>query len=100
MAGEEPDSIFACCGGGSNFAGLAFPFIGEKITKKKNYRIVGVEPSACPTMTRSEEYTSELQSLRHLGCRLLLEKKYYSRGHHSPGRYHRGACGLEMRPPL
>jgi tryptophan synthase beta chain len=54
MAGEEPDSIFACCGGGSNFAGLAFPFIGQKITKKKNYRIVGVEPSACPTLTKGE----------------------------------------------
>jgi len=54
MAGEEPDAIFACCGGGSNFAGLAFPFIGKKITEKKKYRIVGVEPSACPTLTKGE----------------------------------------------
>jgi len=54
MAGEEPDSIFACCGGGSNFAGLAFPFIGKKIKEKKKYRIVGVEPSACPTMTKGD----------------------------------------------
>jgi len=54
IAGEEPDTIVACCGGGSNFAGLAFPFIGKKITEKKKYRIVGVEPSACPTLTEGE----------------------------------------------
>jgi tryptophan synthase beta chain len=54
MAGEEPDVIFGCCGGGSNFAGLTFPFIRKKITEKKKYRIVGVEPSACPTLTQGE----------------------------------------------
>ncbi len=54
IAGEEPDAIFACCGGGSNFAGLAFPFLQKKIKEKKSYRIVGVEPSACPTMTQGE----------------------------------------------
>ena len=54
LAGEEPDAIIACCGGGSNFAGLAFPFIHKKITEKKKYRIVAVEPSACPTLTRGE----------------------------------------------
>ena len=54
MAGEEPDVVIGCCGGGSNFAGLAFPFIRRKIAEKKNYRIVGVEPSARPTLTRGE----------------------------------------------
>jgi tryptophan synthase beta chain len=54
MAGEEPDAIFACAGGGSNFAGLTFPFMGKKITEKKKYRIVGVEPSACPSLTKGE----------------------------------------------
>lgn len=53
-AGEEPDVIFGCCGGGSNFAGLAFPFIREKIRAGKKYRIVGVEPSACPSLTQGE----------------------------------------------
>ena len=53
-AGEEPDVIFGCCGGGSNFAGLAFPFIGAKIRKGKKYRVVGVEPSACPSLTKGE----------------------------------------------
>ena len=54
LAGEEPDVIFGCCGGGSNFAGLVFPYLRGKITGKKKYRIVGVEPSACPTLTKGE----------------------------------------------
>ncbi|HXR48239.1 MAG TPA: TrpB-like pyridoxal phosphate-dependent enzyme [Candidatus Limnocylindrales bacterium] len=54
LAGEEPDAIIACCGGGSNFAGIAFPFIHKKITEKKQYRIVAVEPSACPSLTKGE----------------------------------------------
>ena len=54
LAGEEPDVIFGCCGGGSNFAGLTFPFIRKKIKEQKTYRIVGVEPSACPTLTKGE----------------------------------------------
>jgi tryptophan synthase beta chain len=53
-AGEEPDVIFGCCGGGSNFAGLAFPFLRGKIKDGKKYRVVGVEPSACPTLTQGE----------------------------------------------
>jgi tryptophan synthase beta chain len=53
-AGEEPDVIFGCCGGGSNFAGLTFPFIRKKIRDGKKYRIVGVEPSACPSLTKGE----------------------------------------------
>jgi tryptophan synthase beta chain len=54
MAGEEPDVIFGCCGGGSNFAGIAFPFIRRNLVDKKKYRIVGVEPSACPSLTKGE----------------------------------------------
>ena len=54
LAGEEPDVIFGCCGGGSNFAGLAFPFIRRMLEGKKKYRLVGVEPSACPTLTEGE----------------------------------------------
>lgn len=54
LAGEEPDSIYGCAGGGSNFAGIAFPFIERKIREKKNYRIVAVEPTACPTLTKGE----------------------------------------------
>ena len=51
--GEYPDSIYACCGGGSNFAGLAFPFIPDKVNGKQ-LKIVAVEPTACPTLTKGE----------------------------------------------
>jgi tryptophan synthase beta chain len=54
LAGEAPDVIMACCGGGSNFAGLAFPFIRKMIAEKKKYRIVAIEPSACPSLTKGE----------------------------------------------
>ncbi len=54
MAGEEPDVLVGCVGGGSNFAGLAFPFLRKKITEGKPYRVVAVEPSACPTLTAGE----------------------------------------------
>lgn len=54
MAGEDPDIIYGCAGGGSNFAGIAFPFIREKIVGRKNYKIVGVEPASCPSLTQGE----------------------------------------------
>jgi len=52
MAGCWPDVIVGCTGGGSNFAGLAFPFMGHALRGGEKSRIVAVEPSACPTLTR------------------------------------------------
>lgn len=54
MAGEEPDIVIGCAGGGSNFAGIAFPFIERKITQGKKTRIIAAEPAACPTLTKGE----------------------------------------------
>lgn len=54
MAGEAPDVLIGCVGGGSNFAGLVFPFIQHKIANGDSCRIVAVEPTACPSMTRGE----------------------------------------------
>jgi tryptophan synthase beta chain len=54
MAGEMPDVIIACVGGGSNFSGLTFPFLRQKIVEKKPYRVIAVEPSACASITRGE----------------------------------------------
>src|SRR5690606_17328862 len=48
-AGDYPDVIVGCTGGGSNFAGIAFPFLGEQLRGKKKVRVVAVEPSACPS---------------------------------------------------
>ena len=52
MAEAEPDVIVGCTGGGSNFAGLVFPFLGEKIKGKRNVRVLAVEPAACPSLTK------------------------------------------------
>jgi tryptophan synthase beta chain len=51
-AGETPDLIVGCTGGGSNFGGLAFPFLREKMAGKMNPRILAVEPASCPSLTR------------------------------------------------
>jgi len=50
--GEKPDIVIACAGGGSNFAGLSFPFVADKINGA-DIKIIPVEPTACPTMTRA-----------------------------------------------
>lgn len=56
-AEEEPDVMIACTGGGSNFAGALFPFIKDKIDGNSDTQFIGVEPSACPTLTKgSYEY--------------------------------------------
>lgn len=54
LAGEEPDVIIGCVGGGSNFAGMAFPFIGRNLREDKSCRLVAVEPDACPTLTKGD----------------------------------------------
>jgi tryptophan synthase beta chain len=51
MAGDYPDVVFGCCGGGSNFAGLAFPFFADKAAGRQ-VRLVAVEPTSCPTLTK------------------------------------------------
>jgi tryptophan synthase beta chain len=52
MAGEEPDVIIACAGGGSNFAGLTFPWLGRTFRGGRKYRIIAAEPEAAPSLTR------------------------------------------------
>jgi tryptophan synthase beta chain len=52
LAGEQPDVVIACVGGGSNFGGLAFPFMRGVLRGEAQTRFVAAEPSACPTLTR------------------------------------------------
>jgi tryptophan synthase beta chain len=52
MAGEYPDVVIACAGGGSNFAGFTFPFVHRNLTEGKKTRILAVEPASCPTLTK------------------------------------------------
>jgi tryptophan synthase beta chain len=52
IAGETPDTLIGCVGGGSNFGGFALPFLPEKLQRKDGLRIIAVEPSACPSLTK------------------------------------------------
>ena len=52
MAGEYPDVVVGCVGGGSNFGGIAFPFLRENLKGRRDTRILAVEPSSCPTLTK------------------------------------------------
>ncbi|MBV9807125.1 MAG: TrpB-like pyridoxal phosphate-dependent enzyme [Solirubrobacterales bacterium] len=52
MAGEEPDVVIACVGGGSNFGGLTFPFLRRVLRGQAKTRFLAAEPAACPTLTR------------------------------------------------
>ena len=54
MAGDYPDIVIGCAGGGSNFAGIAFPFLGEQLRGGQSVRAIAVEPAACPSMTRGQ----------------------------------------------
>lgn len=53
-AGYYPDVVIGCFGGGSNFSGIAFPFLREKLVNGKNIRLVAVEPSSCPKLTKGK----------------------------------------------
>ncbi len=65
MAGEEPDVIIGCTGGGSNFAGLTFPFIGRMLRGEARYRVIACEPEAAPSLTRGV-YTYDFGDTGHL----------------------------------
>jgi tryptophan synthase beta chain len=91
LAGEEPDVVIGCVGGGTNFAGIAFPFIERKLKGKKDYRIVAVEPDACPSMTQGElryDFGDSAQ-MTPLMCMYTLGHSYMPPSIHAGGlRYH------------
>ncbi|MGE5505416.1 MAG: TrpB-like pyridoxal phosphate-dependent enzyme [Actinomycetota bacterium] len=90
IAGDQPDVVIACTGGGSNFAGLAFPYIREKV-KGANIRIVAVEPASCPTLTRGR-YAYDFGDTGHLTPLVkmhTLGSTFMPPGSHAGGlRYH------------
>jgi tryptophan synthase beta chain len=65
MAGDDPDVVIGCAGGGSNFAGLAFPFLGLQLRGGRKRRIIAVEPASCPSLTRGR-YTYDFGDTGHL----------------------------------
>ncbi len=54
LADDYPDVVVGCTGGGSNFAGLTFPFIGRKLRAEQDVRVVAVEPANCPSLTKGK----------------------------------------------
>jgi len=54
MAGDDPDVVIGCAGGGSNFAGIAFPFLRDRLSGAKSTRFLAVEPTSCPSLTQGE----------------------------------------------
>jgi tryptophan synthase beta chain len=91
MAGDYPDVIVGCTGGGSNFAGITFPFIGRKLRGEGDVRIVAVEPAACPSLTRGR-YAYDFGDTGHLTPLVkmhTLGSTFVPPGIHAGGlRYH------------
>lgn len=92
MAGDYPDIIVACTGGGSNFAGIAFPFLGAKLRgEQETTRFVAVEPTACPTLTKGK-YAYDFGDTAHLTPLVkmhTLGSSFVPPGIHAGGlRYH------------
>jgi tryptophan synthase beta chain len=91
MAGHWPDIVIGCTGGGSNFAGLVFPFLGKKLREKKALRIIAAEPAACPSLTRGQ-YAYDFGDTGHLTPLVkmhTLGSTFIPPGFHAGGlRYH------------
>ena len=91
MAGDYPDVVIGCAGGGSNFSGIAFPFIGEQLRGGKKIRAIAVEPAACPSMTRGQYAYDfgDTGNLTPLTKMHTLGSSFIPPGFHAGGlRYH------------
>lgn len=95
MAGEFPDVVIGCVGGGSNFAGISFSFIREKF-KGKKVRIIAVEPESCPSLTKGV-YTYDFGDVAKMTPLL----KMYTLGHNFiPPSIHAGGLRYHGMAPL
>jgi tryptophan synthase beta chain len=97
MTGDYPDIIVGCVGGGSNFGGMFLPFVKDKISgKKKNLRIINVEPASCPSLTKGL-YAYDFGDVA--GMTPLL--KMYTLGHDfMPPPVHAGGLRYHGMAPL
>ncbi len=92
QAGDYPDIVVACTGGGSNFAGIAFPFLGAKLRGEEDkVDFIAVEPAACPTLTKGK-YAYDYGDTAHLTPLVkmhTLGSSFVPEGFHAGGlRYH------------
>jgi tryptophan synthase beta chain len=91
MANDYPDIIIGCTGGGSNFAGIVFPFLGRQLRGKEAVEIIAVEPANCPTLTQGK-YAYDFGDTAHLTPLVkmhTLGSTFVPPGFHAGGlRYH------------
>ncbi len=91
LADDQPDIIVGCTGGGSNFAGIAFPYLGANLQGKSQVRVVAVEPAACPSLTKGS-YAYDFGDTAHLTPLVkmhTLGSTFIPPGIHAGGlRYH------------
>jgi len=96
MAGDYPDIIVGCTGGGSNFAGIAFPFIGAQLRGGRKVRVIAVEPAACPSLTRGK-FAYDFGDTAHL---TPLVKMYTLGSTFTPPGFHAGGLRYHGMAPL
>jgi tryptophan synthase beta chain len=96
LADDYPDVVVGCTGGGSNFAGIAFPFIGEQLRGGKKVRVVAVEPAACPSLTRGR-YAYDFGDTGHL---TPLTKMHTLGSTFMPPGFHAGGLRYHGMAPL
>jgi tryptophan synthase beta chain len=91
LAGDDPNVIVGCTGGGSNFAGLAMPYLSRKIKGQSRARVIAVEPAACPSLTKGQ-FTYDFGDTGHLTPLVkmfTLGSTFIPPGIHAGGlRYH------------
>jgi len=96
MAEADADVVIGCVGGGSNFAGIAFPFYRERLEGRSKARLVGVEPKACPTLTKGE-YRYDLGDEAGMTPQMMM----YTLGHDFvPAGIHAGGLRYHGDSPL
>ncbi len=96
MAGDYPDVIVGCTGGGSNFAGIVFPFLGQKLRGGIDINIVAVEPAACPSLTKGQ-YAYDFADTGHL---TPLVKMHTLGSTFIPPAFHAGGLRYHGMAPL
>jgi len=96
MAGDDPDIVIGCAGGGSNFAGLAFPFLGAQLRGGRKRRLIAVEPAACPSLTRGK-YAFDFGDTAHL---TPLVKMHTLGSTFTPPGFHAGGLRYHGMSPL
>jgi tryptophan synthase beta chain len=96
LAGDDPDILIGCTGGGSNFAGLVFPFLGLQLRGGRKRRVIAVEPAACPSLTRGR-YAYDFGDTAHL---TPLTKMHTLGSTFTPPGFHAGGLRYHGMAPL